>query len=119
MVVFFPTLDYPEKTKHNIFKILKQVPFNRPRCNIEILGGIHRSHFNATFPDLYWLRVHVYKKKRGWWTKIINSAHIFLRYRIGENRYIVPPPHPDDSYVPDTSRVPDGEWEFFDYTLRP
>ena len=119
MVVFFPTSNYPEKEKYNIFQIIKQVPFNRPHYNIEIVGDIHRSHFIARFPNMYWLRVHVYQKKKGLWTKIINSAHIFLRYNIGGNQYINPPSHPNDPYLPDTSSFPDGEWEYFDYTLRP
>ncbi len=119
MVIFFPTADYSDQTKRNIFDILNQLPFNRPEYNIEVVGDIHRSHFIARFPNRYWLRIHVYKKIDGFWKKIINSAHIFLRYKHGQNKYINPPSHQNDPYLPDTSSFPNGEWEYFDYTLRP
>ena len=119
MVVFFPTENYPDQTKRDIFEIIKNLPFNRSEYNIEVVGDIHRSHFIARFPNMYWLRIHVYKKINGWWTKIINSAHIFLRYHIGKNQYINPPSHQHDPYLPDTSRFPQGDWEYVDYTLRP
>ena len=118
MVIFFPA-NYPEKTKLDIIQILQNIPFNSPRFNIEILGDIHRSHFIAKFPNMYWLRVHIYKTKGGWWTKIINSAHIFLQYNIGKNQYINPPSRQNDPYLPDTSRFPKGEWKYFGHTLRP
>lgn len=119
MVVFFPTENYSGQTKRDIFEIIKNLPFNRSEYNIEVVGDIHRSHFIARFPNMYWLRIHVYKKINGWWTKIINSAHIFLRYNIGQNQYINPPSHQNDPYLPDISSFPNGEWEYFDYTLRP
>ena len=117
MVVFFPST-YPEKTKRNIFQILQHLPFNNSQYNIEIVGDIHRSHFIAAFPNMYWLRIHVYKKNK-MWTKIINSAHIFLRYNIGNNQYINPPSHKTDPYLPDTSSFPQGKWEYFAHTLHP
>ena len=94
MVVFF-SINHSEKTKRNIFQILQQLPFSldpfsTKNINIEILGDIHRSHFIAKFPNMYWLRIHVYKKKDGKWMKIINSAHIYLRYHIGKRQYINP-----------------------------
>ena len=123
MVVFFSS-NYSEKTKRNIFQILQHLPFSldpfsTKNINIEILGDIHRSHFIAKFPNMYWLRIHVYKKKDGKWMKIINSAHIYLRYHIGKRQYINPPSHQHDSYLPDTSKFPQGNWEYFDHTLRP
>jgi hypothetical protein len=123
MVVFF-SINHSEKTKRNIFQILQQLPFSldpfsTKNINIEILGDIHRSHFIAKFPNMYWLRIHVYKKKDGKWMKIINSAHIYLRYHIGKRQYINPPSHQHDSYLPDTSKFPQGNWEYFDHTLRP
>ena len=118
MVVFFSSI-YSEKTKRNIFQIIQHLPFNDSRYNIEILGDIHRSHFIAKFPNMYWLRIHVYKKKDGKWMKIINSAHIYLRYHIGKNQYINPPSLQNDPYLPDTSSFPKGNWTYFDHTLRP
>lgn len=123
MVVFF-SINHSEKTKRNIFQILQHLPFSldpfsTKNINIEILGDIHRSHFIAKFPNMYWLRIHVYKKKDGKWMKIINSAHIYLRYHIGKRQYINPPSHQHDSYLPDTSKFPQGNWEYFDHTLRP
>ena len=128
MVVFFSS-KYSEKTKRNIFQILQHLPlsldpFKNENINIEILGDIHRSHFIAAFPNMYWLRIHVYKKKGDKWTKIINSAHIYLRYHIGsldglKRQYINPPSHQHNSYLPDTSKFPKGNWEYFDHTLRP
>ena len=118
MVVFFLS-NYSEKMKRNIFQILQHLPFNESRYNIEILGDIHRSHFIAKFPNMYWLRIHVYKKKGRGWSKIINSAHIYLRYHIGKNQYINPPSHQNDPYLPDTSNFPKGDWKYFDHTLRP
>ena len=118
MVVFFSS-NYSEKTKRNIFQILQNLPFNSPRFNIEILGDIHRSHFIAKFPEMYWLRFHIYKKFNGVWTKILNSAHIFLRYKIKKNTYVNPPCKRNDPYLPNTSHLPEGKWEYFAHTLRP
>ena len=118
MVVFFSSI-YSEKTKRNIFQIIQHLPFNDSRYNIEILGDIHRSHFIAKFPNMYWLRIHVYKKKKVGWVKIINSAHVFLQYHIGKNQYINPPSLQNDPYLPDTSSFPKGNWTYFDHTLRP
>ena len=117
MVVFFSS-EYSEKTKCDIFQILQHFPFSNENTNIEILGDIHRSHFIAKFPNMYWLRIHVYKKNGRGWIKIINSAHIFIRYHIGKNQYINPPSHQNDPYLPDTSGFPKGDWEYFDHTLR-
>ena len=118
MVVFFSSI-YSEKTKRNIFQIIQHLPFNDSRYNIEILGDIHRSHFIAKFPNMYWLRIHVYKKKKVGWVKIINSAHIFLQYHIGKNQYINHHSLQNDPYLPDTSSFPKGNWKYFDHTLRP
>ena len=105
--------------KYNILQILKHLPFRHPQYNIEILGGIHRSHFIAKFPEMYWLRIHVYEKHNGGWTKIINSAHIFLRYKIKKTTYVNPPCKRNDPYLPNTSQLPSGNWEYFAHTLRP
>ena len=118
MVVFF-AMHYPEKLKQNILRILNHLPYKDPHYNIEILGSIHRSHFIAKFPEMYWLRVHIYKKFNGVWTKIINSAHIFLRYKIKKNTYVNPPCKRNDPYLPNTSHLSEGKWEYFAHTLRP
>jgi hypothetical protein len=118
MVVFFPPL-YSEKEKRNVLQVLNQLPYKDPHYNIEIVGSIHRSHFIARFPGMYWLRVHIYKKIGGVWAKIINSAHVFLRYKIKKNVYVNPPCQRTDPYLPHTSHFPKGEWEYFAHTLRP
>ena len=118
MVVFF-AMHYPEKLKQNILRILNHLHYKDPHDNIEIIGTIHRSHFIAKFPEMYWLRVHIYKKFNGVWTKIINSAHIFLRYKIKKNTYVNPPCKRNDPYLPNTSHLPEGKWEYFAHTLRP
>ena len=115
MVIFFPLI-MPEKEKNVMWKIISQSPFNIPQYNVEIVSEIHRSHFISQFPNMYWVRVHVYKKINGMWSKIIHSAHMFLRYKIKNNQYINPPPHPNNLYWPDLSKYPNGEWEYYSYT---
>ena len=109
MVVLFSP-HYSENLKQNIFRILNHLPYKDPHYNIEILGAIHRSHFIAKFPDMYWLRVHIYKKFNGVCTKIINTAHIFVRYKIKKNTYVNHPCDKNDPYLPNTSHLPKREW---------
>ena len=118
MVVFFTT-PYPEKLKQNVLRILNRLPYKHPHYNIEILGTIHRSHFIARFPEMYWLRVNIYKKNNEVWTKIVHSAHVFIRYKINKNLYVDPPCRRTDPYLPNTSHLPWGQWEYFAHTLRP
>ncbi len=68
---------------------------------------------------MYWLRVRIYKKNDKVWTKIANSAHVFIRYKIKKNLYVNPPPQRADPYLPNTSHLPLGQWEYFAHTLRP